>query len=110
MKFYVTQEDDCERCGGAGYVEHPAWTRFYAEDDGSWPSAMIWFREQGWHETPDDEIRCRVCGGTGVIERNVELNQALAAIGLEPGRLREMSVFLHMLNKALEAMANPTVV
>jgi len=56
----------CERCGGAGWIIHPAWVDFFDEE----PSEELpWWWDRGYDQPPPEEVVCPDCDGAGYIER-----------------------------------------
>lgn len=65
----------CPDCMGSGYVQHPAWSKFFESNPVSVDDETIlsWFREnwdggiKSLKDIPPEEEICDFCGGTGEI-------------------------------------------
>jgi hypothetical protein len=65
-------------------VTHPDWADFFRlPDNASWTQSEVdvFFNDRGYDMPPDEEIPCSECGGTGRIESEAPLLEALAAVG-----------------------------
>lgn len=88
--YLVVEVKDCPKCGGSGWVSHPAWREYHAE----WEKAKAqgldldyrdWFKGQGYHfeeDIPPEEVACVTCNGVGRVRMEISLEEALQALGL----------------------------
>lgn len=77
-EFYVIKKEQCQECNGDGVVYSHIWKTYYEE--GVNLSPEIWACENGYDSMGPEEIECRKCGGTGVVRKEVPLEEALSAI------------------------------
>jgi hypothetical protein len=82
-RFVVIHEVECERCGGEGVQQHSLWTEYFQiqEEKKDQDDLVAWFRERGFSEPPEQMHVCWPCEGAGVLRQNVDLRDALQAIG-----------------------------
>lgn len=101
-RYLVTAVEDCAKCGGTGYVLHPAWQALRNEQPGVLTDQQIRdfmdYFEGGEMPVPDEETVCFECGGSGTIERRVSLSQALA------GSYRELEIRVDELEERLAVL------
>jgi len=78
VDFRVIAIEDCTRCEGTGYIEHPWWTtyRLCKPDNSSLPDDITHF--------PPEETPCPGCQGAGTIRREVPLIEALRQLNIRP--------------------------
>ena len=99
--YFVKKVDKCAKCEGRQFVQHPAWTEYWEENQNKQPMSLEedrkWFEGHGWYQgscidigtdgLPDEEIICSECEGQGEIETEVNLMdvlpQMLEAINLK---------------------------
>ena len=89
VKFMLKQVSPCPVCRGQKVVQHPAWAEFWKTNDilKSTEQVDAWFGvNYGYASAPDEEIDCDECDGTGQIESEIDLREALAAIEAERER------------------------
>jgi hypothetical protein len=92
-KYFLIKREPCARCGGTGYVQHPAWGRYWIEyvkrfPHGAGAAAEIDFHDAFWraegyadpNRIPAEEEPCPDCEGLGSIRAEVGLEEALMAI------------------------------
>ena len=90
-KYLVIQEKICARCGGACFVQHPAWAAFW-KAHGSFGAdievAKRWFKKKGFDLNtfkidglPDETVICPECQGKGTIISQIELREAMQDLG-----------------------------
>jgi len=90
---YLVIKKVCPHCNGEGWVIHPEWAEFNehfkaALSHGVHLSYVRWFRERGYlseAEIPEEEERCPVCKGSGVVQEEVPLEEDLEPSKGEPG-------------------------
>jgi Ribonuclease G/E len=90
--YYLVKAARCSHCGGAGYVQHPAWERYwieYRKHFGSHgePNALAeidfhdaFWRGEGYHhpkDIPAEEEPCPECEGLGALRSEARLEEAL---------------------------------
>lgn len=83
MEVHVRRR--CTQCEN-GYIQHPAWARFFAEMNTSVAdrevAAWFWDHEHVCEgDIPPEEVPCPACSGTGWVESwipHAELNSTLA--------------------------------
>ena len=75
-------------------VQHPAWIEYWKENDGKSLSSAEdrkWFEDHGWYTssgdmgidgTPDEEIFCGECEGTGNKRYEIDLSEALKELSV----------------------------
>ena len=85
-RYLLIEEFTCPECDGSGWVQHPAWEQYWAEN-GPPPGLPTreaddaWFRQQGYEDSNvPEEIPCIECEGAGSIRRESELREALQAL------------------------------
>lgn len=84
-KYTVMRERECPECHGRKWLTHSAWERFHEETKEkhvTMEDVEKWFRNEGYSYPPDEECLCSECDGQGVIYDNVELVEALRALGV----------------------------
>ena len=89
IKFMLKQISPCSICHGCKVIQHPAWADFFKTHDilQSTEQADAWFSANyGYASAPDEEIECADCEGTGQIETEIDLREALSAIEAERER------------------------
>lgn len=91
--YFVTKREKCAECNGTGMVMHPMWKEFFRENPKplSTEDEATWWTKRGYdierrqashfyQGLPPEEIDCRVCSGSGVLETPVELLQAIKEV------------------------------
>ena len=84
--YIVTKQVKCSACNGVGVVGHPDWDAYwrkYPEDSPSLEIIRAFFSECGHDAIPPEEIKCLECEGSGIIESEVSLSEALADLGFD---------------------------
>jgi len=79
-RYLVVEESVCPECEGDGVVLDPCWREYLELGDPHRDPDGFAREECGLEEMPPEEIECPTCGGTGVIRREVPLEEALAAL------------------------------
>lgn len=96
-KFFVVEQRTCPECKGEGWTRHPHWVRIQNAWERSYGikkhprepwNKFIGYAER-WYaleypgeELPDEEVKCRSCGGEGFIQMETLLVDALKALGV----------------------------
>jgi len=91
----LKQVSPCPVCHGQKVIQHPAWAEYWKTHDISQTMEQInaWFGvNYGYASAPDEEIECGECDGTGQIESETDLREALAVIQAEREN-QELSIF-----------------
>lgn len=93
-KHLIKKVETCEKCKGAGMVQHPAWAEYWREHPVEFNTTVTedraWFEAHGWNDgmttqtngLPDEEIVCGECEGAGEIESETELEAAMAELSM----------------------------
>jgi hypothetical protein len=89
-KFFITSEEECQRCKGSGLVANPDWTRFYEKrpNFSSYTATEVGvtlfdhFQVSGLGKLPPEVEQCGDCEGEGKFTCRVELAEALAEFGI----------------------------
>lgn len=93
-KYFVKKVEQCARCEGKQFVQHPAWAEYWKENEGKQPLSLEedvkWFEDHGWYRgscmdirsdrLPDEEIICGDCEGHGELESEVDLLEILPGL------------------------------
>lgn len=85
-KYFVIRRCMCNDCMGTGFVEHPLWVMYRKSECGVGP--YEWFGDMGYSTLPEEEVKCKNCGGSGEVEEYVNLYDALREIGWMPNAVR----------------------
>ena len=83
--YYVTKREKCPECDG-GVTNHPDWIAYWGShfpDIKAPRETARWFCKRGHHTLPPEEIKCLECNGTGIVESEVSLSEALADLGFD---------------------------
>jgi DnaJ-class molecular chaperone len=93
--YFVIKRETCPVCAGQGIVNSPEWTEanaFFQDLEQRTRNGLlsrprmwqIWdskVRDRGWENILEEEP-CVECEGKGVVETQVDLAEALAALGV----------------------------
>lgn len=82
--YILTKQEDCPRCERAGVVTHPEWNTYWKKHPKglkTYQEDCTYFAVQGYHRPPPEEIKCRRCNGSGTIESEATLTEALRNLG-----------------------------
>lgn len=83
--YYVLSVEPCDTCNGIGRIYNSFWEQLSIQHPG-YTNQQIeeFFLARGYQpqDIPDEERDCDQCGGVGVLTRQVELIEALNALGL----------------------------
>lgn len=91
VRYIVTKVETCPTCRGSGVIRHPVWEEYWRTHDRFIESEQLdkWFEERGYDYPPDEEIECPDCDGRGWIRTEVDLRDALHALGVTTRLFRE---------------------
>jgi hypothetical protein len=99
-RYVVKEVSICGDCYGHGWITTGIWNRYYDwagayenAHDGQRPLPAedeTWWLNAGYSKPPDEEKECSVCQGSGKIEIEIDLQTALAKIGVWSVRKSEL--------------------
>jgi len=89
-KYLVVEEEECSSCEGTGLITHWQWAQYWEENpDGlsgeafiTWWGKHVRMNDYGTLDIPDENETCGNCLGSGLAREEVDLAEALAALGM----------------------------
>lgn len=102
-KYFVKKVEQCTKCEGRKYLQHPAWAEYWEENREKGTSMSLdedrqWFEDHGWlgysedtDSVPPESYLCGECEGEGEIVSEVNLLEALPEL-LNAIEMRKLQV------------------